>query len=425
MLKDQEIKKLKPTGKDYQKADYEGLVLLVRAQGTKTWRYEFRLDGKKQKYAYGNYPEFSLEDARTLHRTARKLVEVGKHPSTVLDSDTAKKMLIDGASTREVEIEIAKQEAKTITFGELAALYRADWVEQNWKNPDKAWSPVNRHLLPKLADKPLSDIDVVLFREMVYSIRERVGIPTARICRDWTKRIFDYGVEHDFCQHNPANLIKPGRVGKWVRRERWLKTPEIKRYLTVLYQANCYRGHKLALHLLLMTGLRISELCETAWADINIDKTELLIDGKRMKGRKDHLVLLPTQALEMLQELKLLAGGSPWVFPSDRNPLKHSGPGTLRYNHQEICATAGLEDYKPHDHRHTASTHLREQGHSPEIVETALAHAIPGVAGIYSHAQYRDQRLAMLQSWANFLDSVMTEQVVIQGTFRKLSVSNG
>ena len=88
--------------------------------------------------------------------------------------------------------------------------------------------------------------------------------------------------------------------------------------------------------------------------------------------------------------------------------------------HAAALEAGDIIDYNIHDHRHTASTHLREQGHSPEVVETALSHAIPGMAGTYSHAQYKDQRRAMLQSWANFLDSVMNERVVIQGTFRKV-----
>ena len=41
------------------------------------------------------------------------------------------------------------------------------------------------------------------------------------------------------------------------------------------------------------------------------------------------------------------------------------------------------------------------------------------MAGTYSHAQYKTQRLEMLQSWADFLDTVMTEKTVIQATFRK------
>lgn len=103
MLTDTEIKKLKATGKDYQKADGDGLTLVVRAKGEKLWRYEFRLDGKKQKYSFGNYPEIGLKDAREIHNIARKLVELGKHPSTLLDDPDAKKKIIDGAGMNELE----------------------------------------------------------------------------------------------------------------------------------------------------------------------------------------------------------------------------------------------------------------------------------------------------------------------------------
>ena len=91
----------------------------------------------------------------------------------------------------------------------------------------------------------------------------------------------------------------------------------------------------------------------------------------------------------------------------------------LNGTHAAAIHAAKIEDYVIHDHRHTASTQLREMGHLPEVVEAALSHAVPGIAGVYAHAQYKEQRLAMLQSWADFLDRTMNEQTVIQATFRK------
>lgn len=96
MLTDTEIKKLKATGIEYQKADGKGLVLVVRAKGDKFWRYETRLDGKKFRYGFGNYPELTLDHARKIHAIARQLVELGQHPATLLDHDEAKRMIIDG-----------------------------------------------------------------------------------------------------------------------------------------------------------------------------------------------------------------------------------------------------------------------------------------------------------------------------------------
>ena len=160
MLTDTEIKKLKATGKEYQKPYTRGLVLVVRAKGGKIWRYEYRIDGKKYRIGLGNYPEISLSNARKIHEVARQLVEFGKHPATLLDNPEAKQMVIDGYSIKELESQAAAtKEAEAIqalmTFGDAANEYKTEWVNSHWKDPDKGWTPVRLHLLPKLADSPL------------------------------------------------------------------------------------------------------------------------------------------------------------------------------------------------------------------------------------------------------------------------------
>lgn len=423
-LTDTEIRKTKPSGTEYQLADGKALFLVVRKKGTKTWRYEFRIDGKKFKYHYGNYPEISLDHARKIHAVARELVQFGKHPSFLLDSNEAKRMIIDGHGIKEIEAQVTATKQDEIvrammTFGEAAGKYKTEWVDKNWKTPDKGWTPVSRHLLPKLADVPIEQIEVATIRELIYDIRERIGVATALSCLAWSERIFGYAVEHDYCKFNPAAMVKPARVGNRNKRTRWLTTPEIRRYLVGLYQANCYRPYKLALHLLLMLALRKQELTGAAWREIDFEKGEMLIPAGRMKTKKDHLVMLPAQAVVMLQEMRRFAGDSPWVMPMPTDPSRAMHSNNLSAAHAAALADGDIIDYNIHDHRHTASTHLREQGYSPEVVETALSHAIPGMAGTYSHAQYKTQRLEMLQSWADFLDSIMTERTVIQATFRK------
>lgn len=423
MLSDTEIKKLQPTGKEYQKSDGDGLSLIVRTKGEKLWRFEFRLDGKKQKYSYGNYPEIGLKDARDIHNIARKLVELGKHPSTLLDVADVKKMILEGYGLKELEAFVSQRQqqaesTKTLTFGELAEIYWQE-VERTWKNPEKQFSLARRHLIPKLAAKPVNQIDVADVRELIYDIRERIGTPTAHSARDWANRIFDYGVEHDYCRANPAKLVRSIRVGKKVKRDRWLKSPEIRRYLTETYRLNSSRSHKLGLHLLLITGVRIGNLVGAKWSEIDLEKGEWLIDGAAMKSEHDHYVPLPHQAIAMFTELLKYSTGTDYVFSSSRTSTGHILKETLRYSHQQACESAVIDDYLPHDHRHTLSTHLRERGHNPEAVEAILAHKLPGVAGVYSHAQYREQRRTMLQDWADFLDSLITEQVVIQANFGK------
>jgi integrase len=352
---------------------------------------------------------------------ARQLVAFGKHPASVINSPMSIQMIVDGFGIKEIEAKItAIKEIEAmqalVTFGDIADQYKTEWVDKAWKNPKSGWSPVRLHLLPKLADTPLELIDINVLRELIYDIRERKGVQVALLAHGWADRIFSYAVEHDLCKHNPAALIKAVRIGGRNKRTRWLTTPELKRYLTGLYQSNCYRGYKLALHLLLILALRKHELCGASWDEIDFEKAEMLIPAARMKGKREHLVMLPTQAIEMLKELQRLAGGSPWVLPmpTDSNRAMHGN--NLDGAHSAALSAGDIIDYNIHDHRHTASTHLREQGHSPEVVETALSHAIKGMAGVYSHAQYKIQRTTMMQSWADFLDMVMTERTVIQAT---------
>jgi hypothetical protein len=49
----------------------------------------------------------------------------------------------------------------------------------------------------------------------------------------------------------------------------------------------------------------------------------------------------------------------------------------------------------------------------------ALAHAIRGLGGVYSHADYREQRAKMLGAWADHLDALMNKATVIRATLRK------
>ena len=408
-LTDVQLRKLKPTGKEYQLADGHGLVIVVRAKGTMQWRYEYRIDGKKQKLPLGTYPSVSLTEARRDHQTAKMLVDRGICPLEGRQTEEAKKLQIK-----------AELDAR-MTFGEAASRYKKEWVDLNWKNPEKGFAPARLHLLPILEKKALEDIEVTEIRELLYSVREHKGVQAALHAHGWATRIFGYAIESDWCKTNPAQQIKAARIGTKGKRTRFLSVPEIRRYLIGLYQSDCYRAYKLALHLLIILALRKNELCQANWNEFDLEIGEWVIPSGRMKAGKEHCVFLPTQAIEILKELAALGRGSEWVLPMPTNPNRPMNGNNLDGAHAAAINAAKIEDYVIHDHRHTASTQLRELGHLPEVVETALSHAIPGVAGVYAHAKYKEQRLAMLQDWADFLDSTMNEQTVLNATFRKLA----
>lgn len=120
----------------------------------------------------------------------------------------------------------------------------------------------------------------------------------------------------------------------------------------------------------------------------------------------------------MFEELKGLASGSEWVFPSRGSLKKPIAHNTLNAAVQTLEFDA--QNFVIHDFRRTASTHLHEAGFNSDWIEKCLAHETKGIRGVYNQAQYIDQRREMLQWWADFVDSQIEEgRKAIIGRFGK------
>lgn len=397
--------KAKPAEKDFQLSDGHGLALIVRSGGERVWVYEYRIGDKKTKLRLGDFPGMSLAEAREKHQAARKLVRQGICPKAQAEAEKAAREAHD---TR-------------LTFAQAAERYRDEWLARAWKDPGKPWGVIQRNLIPQFGAVPLEELTVEAIRLALYDLRARRGEAAAMEAHGAMRRILAYAVEHGWMPHNPAAAIAPKRIGTRKKRDRYLKAQEIRRYLSELYRSSCFRGYKLGLHLLLMLGLRLNELAGAAWSEIDLEGGEWRIPAERMKSRREHWVPLAPQTVAMFRELKDLSFGSSWVFPMHTDLSRAMNGNNLGTVHRAICGACGIEDYHVHDHRHTASTHLHEMGYPPDVVEAALAHAIRGLRGVYSHAEYREQRRAMLAAWADHLDALMNETQVVQATFRKLA----
>lgn len=175
------------------------------------------------------------------------------------------------------------------------------------------------------------------------------------------------------------------------------------------------RHHKLALHLLIICMVRKSELIEATWSEVDFNALEWRIPGERMKMDNPYIVPLSKQALAMFEELKFLAGDSPYVFPS-RNDYRRPISKT-KLNCAVRTLDLNVRDFVIHDFRRTASTLLHEQGYNSDWVEKYLAHKI---GGVYNRAEYLNQRREMLQSRADFVDAQIEEgRKVVIGKFGK------
>jgi integrase len=151
------------------------------------------------------------------------------------------------------------------------------------------------------------------------------------------------------------------------------------------------------------TLCRPREVIEAQWSEFDLDGALWRIPAARMKKRKEHVVPLPRQAVELLRTLHGVTGQRVHVFPNRDN---RNGPMTDNALRQALKNMGWAGRYSPHATRTTGSTRLNEMGYPADWIERQLAHIEPNaVRRTYNHADYFADRRTMMQAWADLLDA--------------------
>lgn len=117
--------------------------------------------------------------------------------------------------------------------------------------------------------------------------------------------------------------------------------------------------------------------------------------------RRPHLVSLSTQALDLLNELKMMTGHYCYVFPGRNDPNKPMSEASIN---QVIKRIGDSGRVTGHGFRHTLSTILHERGYESIWIEMQLAHVDKNnIRGTYNHAKYILNRRAMLSWYSGFI----------------------
>ena len=153
---------------------------------------------------------------------------------------------------------------------------------------------------------------------------------------------------------------------------------------------------------------RPGELRLASWAEFDLDGAEWAVPAGRMKMRREHRVPLPRQAVTILRDLREITGEGVGglVFPSTRSVLRPISENTLNAALRRMGY--GKDEVTAHGFRATASTLLNESGlWNPDAIEAALAHADDDqVRGAYARGAYWDERVRMMQWWADYIDEL-------------------
>ncbi|RKP58640.1 tyrosine-type recombinase/integrase [Pararobbsia silviterrae] len=398
-LNDTRIKALKPKANRYAVSDGGGLVLEVMASGSKIWRYRYSLHGKQQPVVtIGEYPATSLMAARERARRYAEIVAGGVSPMADAKKDRG-----------------AEKSLNTVRdFG-------AYWTEQQMSDKsDEYRRTTNRALekdvYPAIGNKPLPDVTPGDVLAICDRIKKRGSPKMALHTRNVIKRMFEYAIARQFVTINPAAAVVARFVATQESRDRVLSPEELGRVLRAVYASSIRRPLKLAIHLLVLTMVRKSELIEARWNEFNLDEGIWRIPAERMKKDREHWVYLAPQAIAMLRELHEGRTSQEYVFPTVRGTDRPIAKSTL--NQAIRALDMEVQHFVLHDFRRTASTHLHEMGQSSDAIEKALAHTIKGIKGVYNRAEYADERRRILQLWAEFVDGQIDEgRKVVIGKF--------
>ncbi|MDZ4277183.1 MAG: integrase arm-type DNA-binding domain-containing protein [Erythrobacter sp.] len=393
-LTDVAIRNAKPREKPYKVGDTLGLFLLVQPSGGKLWRVKYRIDGKEKKLAIGIYPQVGLAEARRRRDAARELVAAGKDPGREKQREKVRSRI----------------QAET-TFDAIAA----EFCQKRRRDGQKAWAVStatrSEYLLSLLKGSigklPITDIEPADVLIAVRKIERKGQLESARRTLQLAGAVFRYAVATARLASDPTRDLRGALTAPTVTHYGAIIDPA--RVGELLRAIDGYEGQpitKLAMQLAPHVFVRPGELRHAEWNEFDLEGALWTIPASKTKMRKDHLVPLSRQSIEILEDLRTLTGPDGYVFPSIRSRKRPMSDNTINAGLRRLGYST--DEMTAHGFRAMASTLLNESGKwHPDAIERALAHGDSDrIRAAYHRGAHWKERVAMAQWWSDHLDGL-------------------
>ena len=394
-LQDTQCRSVTPPTKGVVKLfDGGGLFLQIDHKGRKYWRMQYYRpsDKKKDILAIGVYPQVSLKAARIKRDEARLLIAAN----------------IDPKQQQREQVAAEAHSNDPNTFESAARQWH-----NNRKDDDNRWSvehahrvirSLELHAFPLLGNSAITEIMPLDVLNTIKAVEARGTVDTAHRVLDVIRQVFAYAVKLRLCVFNPASDLS-SELKTHIPQNYPHITDELK--LGELLQAiEHWNGTPTVRALLKISPYvftRPSEVRLMKWSELDLEAGLWTKQADEMKNGIAHVVPLCTQAVAIIQELQPFSGRFEYVFWN----VAHKQPLSEGATRKALERLGYKGQFSPHGWRHTASTLLHEQGFNTMWIEAQLAHKDSNeIRDTYNHAKYLNDRRAMMQAWADYLDSL-------------------
>lgn len=364
-------------------ADGQGLYLLVRKSGSRSWVLRTQIDGKRQDLGLGPVSRVTLSQARAKASELRDKVKAGE--------DVRPKPIVARASVP--------------TFADAArACHEA--MKGGWANKrhrDSWLSSLENHIFPALGNISVDQVTSVMVRNALVPIW--LSIPeTARRILQRIGTVLDYAHIEGWCAHEAAlrSVTKglprqPALEGHFIAMP-YTDVPAFVARLTALPET----AGRDALMFTILNATRSGETRFVRWPEVDLGAAVWTIPATRMKMKREHVVPLSDAAVAILKRRWLRrADDEGLVFSTDSvRPLSDM---TMT----KVLRDLGHEKITVHGFRSSFTDWAAEKTRTPkEVVDKALAHKlVDRVEAAYRRTDFFERRRRLMNIWAGYVTS--------------------
>ncbi|WP_391488032.1 integrase domain-containing protein [Leclercia tamurae] len=382
-LTNTEVLRAKALEKDLTLHDGDGLFLIVKTSGKKLWRFRYQRPATKQRtmMGLGAFPALSLADARGLRADYLALLANGIDP--------------------QIQAEVAEEEQQ-IALDSIFSTVAANWFKLKSKSvtPDYAkdiWRSLEKDVFTVIGEIPVQQIKARTLVEALEPIKARGALETVRRLVQRINEIMIYAVNTGLIDANPASGVGMAFEKPKKQNMPTLRPEELPKLMRSLVMSNLSVPTRCLIEWQLLTLVRPSEASGARWAEIDLNTKLWTIPAERMKAKREHIVPLSPQALEILEVMKPISTHREHIFPSRNDPKQPMNSQTANAALKRIGYKGKLV---AHGLRSIASTALNEQGFNADVIEAALAHTDKNeVRRAYNRSTYLESRKILMDWW--------------------------